>query len=59
MNTPKKKSADDYMLLLEKAKKDYEEYLKITNTLNVLTNKEEEIETPSPSFDHPLTKNIF
>jgi len=59
MSERKKELPDDYMSLLEKAKQDYEEYLKITDTLAVLTNKEEEVEAPSPSFDRPLTKNTF
>lgn len=59
MKIQQKRPSDDYMSLLEKAKKDFEEYLKIADTLEVLTTKEEEAEIPSPSFDQPLTKHIF
>lgn len=59
MKIQKNKLSADYMSLLEKAKKDFEEYLKIADTLEVLTSKEEEVEIPSPSFEQPLTKHIF
>lgn len=59
MKTRDKKPSADSLSLLEKAKKDYEEYLKITGTLEVLTVTEEEAETRNPSLDRPLTKNAF
>jgi len=59
MENQKKKLSDDYMSLLEKAKKDYEEYLKIKDTLEVLTTTKEDVEVRTPSFDQPLTKNTF
>lgn len=59
MKPMSKKPSADYLSLLEKAKKDYEEYLKITGTLEVLTVTEEDVETRNPSLDRPLTKNAF
>lgn len=59
MKTRDKKPSADYLSLLEKAKKDYEEYLKIAGTLEVLTVTEEDAETRHPSLDRPLTKNAF
>jgi len=59
MKTQEKKLSTDYLSLLEKAKKDYEEYLKIADTLEVLTITEEDTEIRIPSLDRPLTKNTF
>ena len=59
MKTQEKKLSTDYLSLLEKAKKDYEEYLKIADTLEVLTITEEDTEIRIPSLDRPLTKNAL
>lgn len=59
MKIQEKKLSADYLSLLEKAKKDYEEYLKIAGTLEVLTVTEGDAEIRIPSLDRPLTKNAF
>ncbi|MDD9811711.1 MAG: hypothetical protein OXU71_08365 [Gammaproteobacteria bacterium] len=59
MKTQEKKFSADYLSLLEKAKKDYEEYLKIADTLEVLAVTEADTEIRIPSLDQPLTKNAF
>ena len=52
---------NDYLETLEKAKKQYQEYVEVSGLYNLPTSKREEksMEISPPSYDNPLTTNTF
>ncbi len=51
----------DYLEVMEKAKKQYQEYIEVSGLYNLPTSKQEEksIKISPPSYDNPLTTNTF
>lgn len=50
---------DDYLNILEKTKKQYQQYVEVSEIYKLPTQKEEEepVQDPIPSPEHPLTSN--
>lgn len=55
MHETKKTPGEEYIALLENAKREYGEYLRITEPLKVLGTQEADIVDPHPTPQQPLT----
>jgi len=59
-NNKLRKSSDNYLKILEEAKKQYEPYVSLGELCDLLESMEEEqVEYMPPSPDNPLTTNKF
>jgi len=55
-----RKSSDDYLKILEEAKKQYQPYVELGKLCDLLESMEkEQVEYVPPSPDNPLTTNKF
>lgn len=55
-----KETCNDYLETLEEIKKQYQQYVEVSELYKLPTSKgEEQIEYRSPSPDNPLTTNTF
>ena len=51
-------TSDDYLRTLEEVKKQYEQYVEVSELYNLpIQKEEEETQYQAPSFEHPLTTN--
>ena len=55
--TEAEKVSDDYLKTLEVVKKQYQQYIEVTELYKLPTHKEEKIQYHPPSPKHPLTTN--
>jgi len=59
-NNKLKKSSDNYLKILEEAKKQYQPYVSLGELCDLIESMEEEqVEYMPPSPDNPLTTNEF
>ena len=59
-NTETENVSDDYLKTLEKVKKQYEQYVEVSELYKLpIQNEEEAIQYHPPSPEHPLTSNTI
>ena len=59
-SAPTQTLSDDYLKTLEKVKKQYEQYIEVSELYKLPINKQEdEVHYQPPSPEHPLTTNTF
>lgn len=51
--------SDDYLKTLEKVKKQYQQYVEVSELYKLPVQKEERLQYQPPSIEHPLTTNTI
>lgn len=57
--TKTKNVSDDYLKTLEEVKKQYQQYVEVSELYKLPVQKEEPLQYQPPSIEHPLTTNTI